>query len=180
MFRGDLDESERWHRRLIEEAEAANDRWATAGAHGNLALLAHERGDLDDALEHARAGHTETRAIEDGWGVAIAAGNLASVMIQRGEDDAGTALLLEEALYQSGRFGMESIQVEAGVLYAQVLTRLGRYDAAFDAIERARALLDAGALSDVVASSHGAAPAASFRRAIDDCLSELEAAPRGM
>ena len=180
MYRGDLDESERWHRRLIEEAEAANDRWATAGAHGNLALLAHERGDLDEALRHARAGHTETRAIEDGWGVAIAAGNLASVMIERGEDDAGNALLLEEALYQAGRFGMESIQVEAGVLYAKVLTRLGRYDAALDAIERARGLLDAGALSDVAALARGAAPAAAFRRAIDDCLRALETASRGV
>ena len=176
-FDGDLEAYEVWHQRLLAEAEAAGDRWAAAGAHSNLAILARDQGDLDAAEVHARAGLTDMTSLLDGWGTALSGHLLADVLAQRGGREAEALEVLSVAITQAERFGMEPALVESTVLLGDLLARLDRTEAEA-AFRRAQALLDQGVMAGVRSPERGGIDAEHFRQAIDAGLRRCAASRR--
>ncbi len=168
-FDGDPEACEAWHHRLLAEAEPAGDRWAAAGAHGNLAILARDQGDLDAAEIHARAGLTDMTSLLDGWGTAILAQLLADVLAQRGGREGEALEVLAAAIAQAERFGMEPVLVESTVLLGDLLARLERSEAE-TAYRRALELLDQGVMAGVRSPERGGTDAERLRQAIDTGL----------
>jgi DNA-binding SARP family transcriptional activator/tetratricopeptide (TPR) repeat protein len=171
LLGGDLAAAESWHRRLLQEAAAAGDDWALAGAHGNLGLIAMRRGDSGGALDHLRRALDTAAAIEDGWGVALGALNLAEALAARGgSDDTEAIELLQTAIRYQQTFGMATVEVMSSRLLGQLLLRLGRPLDAERAFLRARQLIDTGVLPEAVEGERAEYPAAALRHAVDEGL----------
>ena len=179
LFDGDDDGFESWHLRLLEEAEAAGDAWAAAGAHGNLAIAYRDRGHLQRSERHARRGLERMSALQDAWGTALANHTLAETISSEPGREGEALELLARARTYAASLGNEYSLVECTVLTADLQLRLGSFSDAEAAYSEALMLLDAGALSGMRSPERGGTDAAYFRHKVHMGLERARAvAPR--
>jgi DNA-binding SARP family transcriptional activator len=144
---GNLTGSELWHRELLALARRTGDVWAECGALGNLGLIAIRRGRRDEGRALLQAAMERQDPELDRWGAALAHLNLASELRTDGEH-ASIRPHIDAAIEASSALGMRDIEAIAQVLLHHDASRTGDRTAAGAALERARALVEAGALAE--------------------------------
>lgn len=113
--------AERWHHELLALARRTGDRWAESGALANLAEIEFAQGRSDEGMAHLRASVELIGTRGDRWAAALVHANLAWRLHVGGDVDDAIRPHLDRAI-----------------------------DAAADrALERARALVAAGALAEL-------------------------------
>jgi DNA-binding SARP family transcriptional activator/tetratricopeptide (TPR) repeat protein len=150
-FEGDTVGAEHWHRELLALARRTGDVWAEYGALANLGQIAVRRGRRDEGRALLQAAIDLVDPALDRWGAALLHGAVAWELHADGDADADAAIRphIEVAIEAAAQLGMRHHEALALVLLHHHLRRVGDPDRASAVLERARALVQAGALAEL-------------------------------
>jgi tetratricopeptide (TPR) repeat protein len=137
---GDVDGARAIYIRLLAEAERTSRGRAAADALNNLGALERQAGDGEEAAEYWRRSIAAFRAVGDPGTATIPAGNLALALAENGSPDAALAVV-DSTLASVRRLKRPDLESALWLKRAEALEPLGRFDEAWTACERARALL---------------------------------------
>jgi len=149
VLEGDLVAAERWHHELLALARRTGNGWAESGALANLGQIMVQQGRRDDGLALMRASIDVLVPRGDRWAAALVHLNLAWQLHLGGDAGAAIRPHLDGAIEAAVQLGMRHSEALAQVLLQDHLRRIGALDDADVALERARALVAAGALAEL-------------------------------
>jgi DNA-binding SARP family transcriptional activator len=146
---GDVAGAARWHHELLALARRTRDRWAEGGALTNLGQIEIRRGHREEGLALLRASTERIDPGHDRWGAALLHSTIAGQLHEAGAADIAIRPHIDLAIDAAAQVGMRHLEAYAQVLRFHHDRRAGDHGGASVALERARALVAAGAMAEL-------------------------------